>query len=60
MNISIQDLLLLSFNSAFNQNSNNGEQLFRRAVSKVMIIRTGWIDLDKILVPAELNSKGGK
>ena len=33
MNISIQDLLLLSFNSAFNQNSNNGEQLFRRAVS---------------------------
>ena len=60
MNISIQDLLLLSFNSAFNQNSNNGEQLLRRAVSKVMIIRTGWIDLDKILVPAELNSKGGK
>ena len=60
MNISIQDLLLLSFNSAFNQNSNNGEQLLRRAVSKVMIIRTGWIDLDKILVQAELNSKGGK
>ena len=45
MKISIQDLLLLFFNSAFNQKSNNREQqLFRRTVSKVMKIKTTWID----------------